>query len=96
MSDDKKHPLEDLNLDHLNKEPRKILKSLTPKEAKALRERFGIELNTDKTLEEVIKQFDITRERIKQIEEKALRKLKKKKILKILIQMMTRKTLSEG
>ena len=53
-----------------------VLASLTPREAKVLRMRFGIDMNTDHTLEEVGKQFDVTRERIRQIEAKALRKLK--------------------
>ena len=53
-----------------------ILEGLTPREAKVLRMRFGIEMNTDHTLEEVGKQFDVTRERIRQIEAKALRKLR--------------------
>ena len=53
-----------------------ILDGLTPREAKVLRMRFGIEMSTDHTLEEVGKQFDVTRERIRQIEAKALRKLK--------------------
>jgi len=55
---------------------RDVLDSLTPREAKVLRMRFGIEMNTDHTLEEVGKQFDVTRERIRQIEAKALRKLR--------------------
>ena len=55
---------------------REVLDSLTPREAKVLRMRFGIEMNTDQTLEEVGKQFDVTRERIRQIEAKALRKLR--------------------
>jgi RNA polymerase primary sigma factor len=53
-----------------------VLSSLTPREAKVLRMRFGIDMNTDHTLEEVGKQFDVTRERIRQIEAKALRKLR--------------------
>lgn len=53
-----------------------ILQTLAPREAKVLRMRFGIEMNTDHTLEEVGKQFDVTRERIRQIEAKALRKLR--------------------
>jgi len=53
-----------------------VLDSLTPREAKVLRMRFGVEMNTDHTLEEVGKQFDVTRERIRQIEAKALRKLR--------------------
>lgn len=55
---------------------REILSILTPREAKVLRMRFGIDMNTDHTLEEVGKQFDVTRERIRQIEAKALRKLR--------------------
>jgi RNA polymerase primary sigma factor len=55
---------------------RSVLDALTPREAKVLRMRFGIEMNTDHTLEEVGKQFDVTRERIRQIEAKALRKLR--------------------
>ena len=55
---------------------KEILDSLTPREAKVLRMRFGIEMNTDHTLEEVGKQFDVTRERIRQIEAKAFRKLR--------------------
>ncbi len=54
----------------------KVLGGLTPREAKVLRMRFGIDMNTDHTLEEVGKQFDVTRERIRQIEAKALRKLR--------------------
>lgn len=55
---------------------KELLASLTPREAKVLRMRFGIEMNTDHTLEEVGRQFDVTRERIRQIEAKALRKLR--------------------
>ena len=61
------------SLRHVTKD---VLDSLTPREAKVLRMRFGIEMNTDHTLEEVGKQFDVTRERIRQIEAKALRKLR--------------------
>jgi RNA polymerase primary sigma factor len=53
-----------------------VLGGLTAREAKVLRMRFGIDMNTDHTLEEVGKQFDVTRERIRQIEAKALRKLR--------------------
>ena len=60
----------------LSEATREILASLTPREAKVLRMRFGIDMNTDHTLEEVGKQFDVTRERIRQIEAKALRKLR--------------------
>jgi RNA polymerase primary sigma factor len=60
----------------LSESTREILSSLTPREAKVLRMRFGIDMNTDHTLEEVGKQFDVTRERIRQIEAKALRKLR--------------------
>jgi RNA polymerase primary sigma factor len=61
---------------NLSDATRDVLDSLTPREAKVLRMRFGIEMNTDHTLEEVGKQFDVTRERIRQIEAKALRKLR--------------------
>ena len=60
----------------LREATREVLSSLTPREAKVLRMRFGIDMNTDHTLEEVGKQFDVTRERIRQIEAKALRKLR--------------------
>ena len=60
----------------LSESTREILASLTPREAKVLCMRFGIDMNTDHTLEEVGKQFDVTRERIRQIEAKALRKLR--------------------
>ncbi len=60
----------------LKEATQEILSSLTPREAKVLRMRFGIDMNTDHTLEEVGKQFDVTRERIRQIEAKALRKLR--------------------
>ena len=62
--------------DSLRNVTKDMLDSLTPREAKVLRMRFGIEMNTDHTLEEVGKQFDVTRERIRQIEAKALRKLR--------------------
>src|ERR671912_125504 len=61
---------------NLAEQTRKVLAGLTPREAKVLRMRFGIDMNTDHTLEEVGKQFDVTRERIRQIEAKALRKLR--------------------
>ncbi|MBM4222310.1 MAG: RNA polymerase sigma factor RpoD [Gammaproteobacteria bacterium] len=60
----------------LRESMQKVLDSLTPREAKVIRMRFGIGMNTDHTLEEVGKQFDVTRERIRQIEAKALRKLR--------------------
>jgi len=60
----------------LKETTRNVLSGLTPRESKVLRMRFGIEMNTDHTLEEVGKQFDVTRERIRQIEAKALRKLR--------------------
>ena len=60
----------------LHETVRDVLAGLTPREAKVLRMRFGIDMNTDHTLEEVGKQFDVTRERIRQIEAKALRKLR--------------------
>lgn len=77
--------IEDVNIDSpvdrataegLKEATLEILQSLTPREAKVLRMRFGIDMNTDHTLEEVGKQFDVTRERIRQIEAKALRKLR--------------------
>lgn len=69
-------PIESAMGEGLSEATREILASLTPREAKVLRMRFGIEMNTDHTLEEVGKQFDVTRERIRQIEAKALRKLR--------------------
>ncbi|MDX1837661.1 RNA polymerase sigma factor RpoD [Legionella taurinensis] len=69
-------PLEKATADGLREATLEILETLTPREAKVLRMRFGIEMNTDHTLEEVGKQFDVTRERIRQIEAKALRKLR--------------------
>jgi RNA polymerase primary sigma factor len=69
-------PLDSATSQSLAEATHQILASLTPREAKVLRMRFGIDLNTDHTLEEVGKQFDVTRERIRQIEAKALRKLR--------------------
>ena len=69
-------PLDETINSGLSESTREILSSLTPREAKVLRMRFGIDMNTDHTLEEVGKQFDVTRERIRQIEAKALRKLR--------------------
>lgn len=69
-------PIDSANSSSLNESVRKVLGSLTAREAKVLRMRFGIDMNTDHTLEEVGKQFDVTRERIRQIEAKALRKLR--------------------
>ncbi|MFA6120183.1 MAG: RNA polymerase sigma factor RpoD [Sideroxydans sp.] len=69
-------PIEAAVYDSLRNVTKDILDSLTAREAKVLRMRFGIEMNTDHTLEEVGKQFDVTRERIRQIEAKALRKLR--------------------
>jgi RNA polymerase primary sigma factor len=69
-------PLEDATSRSLAEATHQILASLTPREAKVLRMRFGIDMTTDHTLEEVGKQFDVTRERIRQIEAKALRKLR--------------------
>ena len=77
--------IEDVNIDSpidmatmigLEEATREVLANLTAREAKVLRMRFGIDMNTDHTLEEVGKQFDVTRERIRQIEAKALRKLR--------------------
>ena len=69
-------PGDSATFEGLRESTQDILASLTPREAKVLRMRFGIEMNTDHTLEEVGKQFDVTRERIRQIEAKALRKLR--------------------
>jgi RNA polymerase primary sigma factor len=69
-------PLEEATDSGLSETVRDVLSGLTPREAKVLRMRFGIDMNTDHTLEEVGKQFDVTRERIRQIEAKALRKLR--------------------
>ncbi len=69
-------PVEAATTEGLRECTRLILEGLTPREAKVLRMRFGIDMNTDHTLEEVGKQFDVTRERIRQIEAKALRKLR--------------------
>ena len=69
-------PLQNATVDSLHFATDDVLASLTAREAKVLRMRFGIGMNTDHTLEEVGKQFDVTRERIRQIEAKALRKLR--------------------
>ena len=69
-------PAEYASFEGLRQSMRESLNGLTSREAKVLRMRFGIEMNTDHTLEEVGKQFDVTRERIRQIEAKALRKLR--------------------
>ncbi|MEM9533211.1 MAG: RNA polymerase sigma factor RpoD [Pseudomonadota bacterium] len=69
-------PVESATGSGLSGTVRDVLSGLTPREAKVLRMRFGIDMNTDHTLEEVGKQFDVTRERIRQIEAKALRKLR--------------------
>jgi RNA polymerase primary sigma factor len=69
-------PLDSATVESLRETVHGVLSQLTPREAKVLRMRFGIDLSTDHTLEEVGKQFDVTRERIRQIEAKALRKLR--------------------
>ncbi|CAL4318316.1 RNA polymerase sigma factor RpoD [Buchnera aphidicola (Eriosoma grossulariae)] len=69
-------PLDSATAESLRSATHNILSGLTPREAKVLRMRFGIDMNSDHTLEEVGKQFDVTRERIRQIEAKALRKLR--------------------
>jgi RNA polymerase primary sigma factor len=69
-------PIDQATAESLRETTHAVLAQLTPREAKVLRMRFGIDLNTDHTLEEVGKQFDVTRERIRQIEAKALRKLR--------------------
>ncbi|MDF1678660.1 MAG: RNA polymerase sigma factor RpoD, partial [Legionellaceae bacterium] len=74
--DNMSSPIDSATTEGLREATLEILETLTPREAKVLRMRFGIEMNTDHTLEEVGKQFDVTRERIRQIEAKALRKLR--------------------
>jgi RNA polymerase primary sigma factor len=69
-------PVDVATFEGLREATQNVLAGLTPREAKVLRMRFGIDMNTDHTLEEVGKQFDVTRERIRQIEAKALRKLR--------------------
>ncbi len=69
-------PMDSATMEGLRESTQNMLSGLTPREAKVLRMRFGIDMNTDHTLEEVGKQFDVTRERIRQIEAKALRKLR--------------------
>ena len=69
-------PLDSATMESLKNATNEVLAGLTAREAKVLRMRFGIDMNTDHTLEEVGKQFDVTRERIRQIEAKALRKLR--------------------
>jgi RNA polymerase primary sigma factor len=69
-------PVDSATVEGLREATQNMLSGLTAREAKVLRMRFGIDMNTDHTLEEVGKQFDVTRERIRQIEAKALRKLR--------------------
>ena len=69
-------PVESATEEGLTEATREVLGGLTAREAKVLRMRFGIDMNTDHTLEEVGRQFSVTRERIRQIEAKALRKLR--------------------
>jgi RNA polymerase primary sigma factor len=76
QDDNMDSPVDRATAEGLREATLEILETLTPREAKVLRMRFGIEMNTDHTLEEVGKQFDVTRERIRQIEAKALRKLR--------------------
>jgi RNA polymerase primary sigma factor len=76
QDDNMNSPIDSATTEGLREATLEILETLTPREAKVLRMRFGIEMNTDHTLEEVGKQFDVTRERIRQIEAKALRKLR--------------------
>ena len=69
-------PLDSAIQENLKETTTRVLSSLTPREERVLRMRFGIDMNTDHTLEEVGRQFSVTRERIRQIEAKALRKLR--------------------
>jgi RNA polymerase primary sigma factor len=75
-NEDMDSPMDTATSKNLQESTREVLSGLTAREAKVLRMRFGIDMNTDHTLEEVGKQFDVTRERIRQIEAKALRKLR--------------------
>lgn len=77
-------PDENLEQDNIKEAARELLSKLNPREAKVLCMRFGIDVNADQTLEEVGKQFDVTRERIRQIEAKALRKLKNQNVKALL------------
>jgi len=70
---------EDKDKPKLSKAARDILAGLTAREAKVLREKFGVDLSRDISLDEIGKQFDITRERIKEIEERAIEKIRKRK-----------------
>lgn len=79
MSDD-----DDKDPEKLVEATREVLANLTTREAEALRKRFGIDISSDPTLQEIAFQFDVTRERIEQIEEKALKKLARKKELEAL------------
>ena len=70
--------IEDMAIEsNINKKIREALEKLSPRESKVLKMRFGIDISTDHTLEEVGRQFDVTRERIRKLEAKALRKLRK-------------------
>jgi len=82
-------PSQSATTEGLSEATQNILESLTAREAKVLRMRFGINMNTDHTLEEVGKQFDVTRERIRQIEAKALRKLRHPSRSEVLRSFMT-------
>lgn len=75
-------PLESAKKENLRETIMKVLDNLSPREAKVLMMRFGVGMNTDHTLEEIGKQFDVTRERIRQIEAKALRKLRHPKVIR--------------
>ena len=77
-------PDEKLEEDNIKEAARELLSQLNPREAKVLCMRFGIDVNTDQTLEEIGKQFDVTRERIRQIEARALRKLKSSSVKSLL------------
>ena len=77
-----------VNLSELKTEITKILAKLTPREERVLRKRFGIGLKTDYTLEEVGKEFSVTRDRIRQIETKALRKLRHPSLARYLLKFL--------
>ena len=89
-------PIDSATDEGLKETTHAVLAGLTPREAKVLRMRFGIDMNTDHTLEEVGKQFDVTRERIRQIEAKALRKLRHPSRSRSAAQLPDRRLVSGG
>ena len=88
LADDGPTAEDAVNLSELKTEITKILAKLTPREERVLRKRFGIGLKTDYTLEEVGKEFSVTRDRIRQIETKALRKLRHPSLARYLLKFL--------